>query len=130
MNGQKCQENIKTDARNHAQINGNTMLDLCLTNHVKIVGKGSKSKPKGSQQMTKSMQLCIEKTRQKEMSNKYRKIFQKTADPAPKSSLNLLISRYARGVRANGSPGLFQSGFRDKYTYIEDIYKYICKRWK
>ena len=48
------------------------------------------------------------------MSNKCRKTYQNLEDPAPKSSLTLLISRYARGFRANGSPGLCQSGFRDK----------------
>ena len=47
------------------------------------------------------------------MSNTNRKPCQNPECLAAKSSLTLLISRYARGFRANGSPGLFQSGFRD-----------------
>ena len=57
VNGKRCQENIKIDARNHAKINGKTMRDLCWTNDAKTIGKYKKSKPKGSQQTTN----CIQK---------------------------------------------------------------------
>ena len=42
VNGKKCQENIKNDVRNHPQINGKTMLDLCSTSDAKTIGKMSK----------------------------------------------------------------------------------------
>ena len=37
-----CQENIKNDTKKHTQINGKTMLDLCLTNDANIAAKGFK----------------------------------------------------------------------------------------
>ena len=64
VNGKRCQEKIKIDAKNHAKINGKTMLDLCWTNDATIIGKYKQSKPKGSQQMTNCRQQCIEKTNQ------------------------------------------------------------------
>ena len=42
VNEKRCQENIKNDARNHAKINGKTMMDLCSTSDAKIIGKMSK----------------------------------------------------------------------------------------
>ena len=42
VNGKRCQENIKMDARNHAKINGKIMLDLCWTNDAKNIGKYEK----------------------------------------------------------------------------------------
>ena len=44
VNGERCQENIKNDARNHAKINGKTLLDLCSTSDAKIIGKMSKNR--------------------------------------------------------------------------------------
>ena len=42
VNGKRCQENINIDAHNHIKINGKTMLDLCSTNDIEIIGKRSK----------------------------------------------------------------------------------------
>ena len=87
-----------------------------------LLKRDTKWKPKRLQETTKRVQKLIKKTRQKPMSEKYRKIFQNPACPAPKSSL--LISRYARGLRANGSPELCQSGNREiikcfrSYEYV------------
>ena len=69
-----------------------------------LLQKASKSESKGSQHIMKSTQECIKKKMQKHMSNKCRKTYKNPEGPAPKSSLTLLISRYARGFRANGSP--------------------------
>ena len=42
VNGKRCQGNIELVAPNHAQTNENTMLNLCLTNDAKHIGKGYK----------------------------------------------------------------------------------------
>ena len=42
VKGKRCQENVKNDARNHAKINGKTMLDLCSTSDAKHIAKMSK----------------------------------------------------------------------------------------
>lgn len=41
VNGNRCQGNIKIDAKTHTEIYGKTMPDLCSTNDANIVGKGS-----------------------------------------------------------------------------------------
>ena len=46
VNGERCQENIKIDARNHAKINGKTMLDLCSKSDAKMVGTIKKNEAK------------------------------------------------------------------------------------
>ena len=42
VNGNRYQENIIIDTKNHNKINGKTMLDLCSTRDAKNVGKGPK----------------------------------------------------------------------------------------
>jgi len=100
------------------------MLDLCLTNDANIVAKGFKIGVEREPTNDEKYAKVYEKKKQTHMSKKCRKTCQNPGNPAPKSSLTLLISRYTRVFRANGSPGLCQSRVRDIYIHT-NIYIYI-----